>query len=303
MLNPAIEFAGRLSSPSRSAALMIAFAFVWAFAEIVLGMAMRHRYNLMQVVWMRYGVHLLLMLAIWGWRRPSRLWRTSRPAYQLGRSVLMLVMPASFALSLHAGVPPAQVWAIFWVAPLMVLGLAHWLLGERAPTWAWGMVGLGAAGVALVLSPPLPASPAAVVFPLLMALSFALYVVMTRSLRTELVQANLFYTALGVFVLLTPYVAGVWATPTWHDLAVMAGIGVFGLVGLAALDRAAECAPVGLSTPMLYLHMAFVSLALWVLAGDAPGRRALAGHAMVGVALAVLWWRTRRAMPSGGEAT
>lgn len=279
----------------RPVALMVLFAFVWAFGEIVLGSALQRHYDLMQIVWMRYGVHLLFMLCVWGWRRPARLWRTSRPAYQVGRSLLMLVMPASFALSLHAGATQAQVWALFWVAPLMVLGLAHGLLAERSPGRTWALVAVSTVGVGLVLWPRVPASAAAVAWPLAMAFSFALYVVMTRSLRTEPMLTNLFYTALGVFVVLTPYVAGVWVTPDAFDLGIMVGIGLVGFVGLAALDRAAECAPVGGATAMLHLHMLFVTLILWALAGDVPGRRVLLGHVLTCVALATLWWGVRRA--------
>ena len=66
------------------------------------------------------------------------------------------------------------------------------------------MAAIGAAVVAFMLEPSLPASPPLLVIAVAMALSFSAYVAMTRSLSSEHVLANLFYTALGVFLALTP---------------------------------------------------------------------------------------------------
>jgi hypothetical protein len=72
------------------------------------------------------------------------------------------------------------------------------------------------------------------------AASFSLYVVMTRMLRGESLRANLFYTALGVFAVLSLFMPTVWVTPTSHDARVMVLIGALGLVALLALDRMSE---------------------------------------------------------------
>jgi hypothetical protein len=49
---------------------MIAFAALWAFGEAAVASRLRHPYSPYQVVWARYGSHLAIMLAIWGWRDP-----------------------------------------------------------------------------------------------------------------------------------------------------------------------------------------------------------------------------------------
>src|SRR6185436_4624638 len=98
--------------PGRRAMLLLAlFALAWAFVEGVFGARLQLHYALMQVVWCRYAAHLACLLLLFGWRRPARLWRTRRPGFQLARSLLMLVMPASFALSLAAGDRAGTVWA------------------------------------------------------------------------------------------------------------------------------------------------------------------------------------------------
>jgi len=287
---PAFASALVRRDPGRSAMLLLAlFAAAWAFVEGVFGARLQLHYSLMQVVWCRYAVHLACLLLIVGWRAPSRLWRTRRVGFQLSRSVLMLVMPASFALSLAAGDRPGTVWAMFWIAPLMILGFARWALGERVPRWVWAVAAIGSGVAAVMAEPSLPRSLAGALLPLAMALSFSVYVVMTRSLRDEPVQANLFFTALGVFALLTPLMPFVWVTPNLHDAVLLAGIGIVGLLALWALDRACERAPVAQVAPTLHVHLLCMALVEWGAAGEAFTHRDMLGAVWIALALLALW--------------
>lgn len=287
---PAFASALVRRDPGRSAMLLLAlFAAAWAFVEGVFGARLQLHYSLMQVVWCRYAVHLACLLLIVGWRAPSRLWRTQRVGFQLSRSVLMLVMPASFALSLAAGDRPGTVWAMFWVAPLMILGFARGALGERVPRWVWAVAAIGSGVAAVMAEPSLPHSLAGALLPLAMALSFSVYVVMTRSLRDEPVQANLFFTALGVFALLTPLMPFVWVMPNLHDAALLAGIGIVGLLALWALDRACERAPVAQVAPTLHVHLLCMALVEWGAAGEAFTHRDMLGAVWIALALLALW--------------
>ena len=287
---PAFASALVRRDPGRSAMLLLAlFAAAWAFVEGVFGARLQLHYSLMQVVWCRYAVHLACLLLIVGWRAPSRLWRTRRVGFQLSRSVLMLVMPASFALSLAAGDRPGTVWAMFWIAPLMILGFARWALGERVPRWVWAVAAIGSGVAAVMAEPSLPRSLAGALLPLAMALSFSVYVVMTRSLRDEPVQANLFFTALGVFALLTPLMPFVWVTPNLHDAVLLAGIGIVGLLALWALDRACERAPVAQVAPTLHVHLLCMALVEWSAAGEAFTHRDMLGAVWIALALLALW--------------
>ncbi|KQU73846.1 MULTISPECIES: DMT family transporter [unclassified Rhizobacter] len=291
-LHPVASLAQR--APGRSAMLLLAlFALAWAVVEGVFGARLQLHYSLMQVVWCRYAVHLACLGLLVGWRAPSRLWRTRRLGFQLSRSLLMLVMPASFALSLAAGDRPGTVWALFWVAPLMVLGFARLALGERVPRWVWAVAAIGSGVAAVMAEPALPRSLAGAVLPLVMALSFSIYVVMTRALRDEPVQANLFFTALGVFALLTPLMPFVWVMPNLHDAALLAGIGTVGLLALWALDRACERAPVAQVAPTLHVHLLCMALVEWGAAGEAFTHRDLLGAVWIALALLALWlWQS-----------
>ncbi len=273
-----------MSTDRRAALLAVAFAALWAAVESIAHLVL-NRYSPFQVVWIRYAVHLLLMLAIWGWRQPASLWATRRPVYQFGRSLLMLVMPGSWALAMAWGAGPSQVMAVFWTAPILILALARWLLGERPSRAVVGCAVLGLAGAWLSYRPGRLAG-GALVMSALMALSFALYVVLTRPLRSETTRANLFYSALGVFLLLTPVVPRIWHRVPLHDLAILTAIGVLGYLALWCIDRFAALAPVSLTAPLLFLQAAFMTLGAL---GGGVGRGALAGMVLIAVVALAAW--------------
>ncbi len=280
---------GEPNTVRRALLLMFVFVLAWALVEGVVGAQLQNHYSLMQVVWWRYAAHLALMLLVWGWRGPSRLWRTKRPVFQLSRSLCMLVMPLSFAMAMAVGESVHTVWALFWLAPAMILALAAWWLREQVPPLAWLAIAGGLLAALVMLDPKLPRSPAMLVWPLLMASSFALYVAMTRSLRDEPLLTNLFYTALGVFVVLSLAMPWQFTMPTRHDALVLTAIGVVGFGALWALDRACEATQLFRTTPVLFLHLAgmVVIEAMW--RGTGLSRREMAAMALIALVVLVAW--------------
>jgi drug/metabolite transporter (DMT)-like permease len=277
--------------PRRAMALAAGFAFAWVLLEEVVARRLEGRYDLMQIVWCRYAAHLTTLLLLWGWHRTGSMWRSKRPVFQLARSLLMLVMPASFALAVQSGTPASLVWSVFWISPLLILALVGWWHGDRASWVQWLAAMLGSAATVVVLRPVPLASASMLLLPIVMAGSFAVYVVMTRSLRDEPLWTNLFYTAMGVFLALTPWVSGVWVTPSPSDALLLFAIGAVGLMALAALDRSAACAPVSSGAPLLYIHLpCMVAVASVVHGGPLSGGTALVS-ALLAAMLFLVWLR------------
>jgi drug/metabolite transporter (DMT)-like permease len=269
---------------------MTGFAAAWAILEGVIGVRLRQRYEIAQIVWCRYAVHLLIVFAIWGWHQPARIWSTTRRKLHVSRSLLMLVMPISFGLALREGMPANAVWSVMWLAPLMIVALALGL-GRERPGWlSWAAAAAGSVGAVLVLAPAAAGSGRAILWSLLMGASFALYVVLTRDLRDELVRTNLFYTAIGVFLALTPFVPGMWIAPDARDAAILGAIGAVGFVALVALDRAVERASVSATAPFIHLQVVFVALIEWRRHPSLPPAHVIAGTMAI-AALALLCWR------------
>ena len=290
-----------MTRDKRGMLLAMVFIAVWTLVELVAAGVLA-RVSPFQVVWTRYVVHLLLMLLLF-WRRPSTLWRTSRPVYQLLRSLLMVGMPASWIFAMQAGVDGGLLMAIFWISPLLVLVLARLLLGEVAPAGIWIAAAIGWSGAFLVLGHvAMPASPMSLVLPLAMALSFSLYVVMTRALRDEGTPANLFYSAGGVVLFLTPFMPVVWATPAASDLVVMTAVGVLGFLSLLALDRMAAVAAVSRTAPVLYLQVPATIVLLTAAGAGGVTWRMAGGLLLIAFAAWLAWSREHRVIDQAGRA-
>jgi drug/metabolite transporter (DMT)-like permease len=288
-----------MSENRRAILLMLVFVGLWAAIEIMAWQVLQ-RYSPYQVVWTRYAVHLLLMVLVFGWREPAALVRTRRPVFHLVRSLLMLGMPASWVMGMQAGLTGEAVMSVFWISPLLVVVLGFLFLRDRAPVAIWVATLVAGLGTLLVHPPHALPSLRLLAYPLGMALSFSAYVVMTRSLRDERTRANLFYTALGVFLALSPFMPGLWIWPAPADLAVMVAVGVLGCLTLYALDRATAAAPVSLSAPFIYMQVAltlFLLIGLGVLgAGKLPLHVGMGLLLIVGAAVFV-WVRESRLKP------
>jgi len=234
------------------------------------------------------------MLAVWGRMRPLALLHTRRPVFQMARSLLMVVMPAAWLVSLSRGVAPQTMGACLLLTPLLVLLAATIALGERPSrtNWSVAVVLAVAAGVFAMLG-DVPAMTLA--FPLAVAVSLGLYIAMTRSLRDEGTLTNLFYTALGVALVLTPLMPRIWVWPGLHDWLVLAAIGLAGFASLLALDRATATAPASSLGPVLGALFA-VSLLIDLLSVRLmAGGTALAALSGALVIACVLLWRRRQA--------
>jgi drug/metabolite transporter (DMT)-like permease len=248
--------------------LMAASVAAWAAVEAMAAHLAR-AYSPYQVVFTRYVVHTGLVLAS-GWRAQPPPWHTRRLVTQVARSLLMVAMPACFVLATARGVAPSATLALFWFSPLVVLALSAPLLGEAVPRRAWLVTALACAAAAAACRPAALPGAVRALLPAGMAVSFALYVVMTRGLRDERTRTNLLYTALGPALVLAPVMPRVWVMPSPRDLALMGGIGAVGLAALWALDRATAAAPVSASAAVAPLQVAFAIALQAVESGHAP---------------------------------
>lgn len=259
--------------------LMGLSVFLWAVMEMM-GSLLPSTYSPYQTVWMRYATHLLFMLAVLGPRYRGRLVQTPRLGMQLLRSLLMLGMPIFFITALYH-MPATEALTIFWVAPLIALGLSSVLLAERTSRLRWLVSLASFVGVLLILRPAGNLWHWSLVLPLGMAFCFSLYQVMTRMMQDEDTLASLFYTALGVFILLSFGLPFFWQPLTLSSGLVMMAIGLLGFLGLFTLDRSLELAPVSAVAPFAYTQPIWMSGFSSVLIGHTPGRAAMLGIVII----------------------
>lgn len=262
----------------------------WAAIERIAGFFSQH-YASYQIVWVRYGTHLLFMLAVLGPRYKTRLIRSRHLLLQLARAMMMLGMHLCFIWAVRR-VPENDVVSVLWLSPLLLMVMALWLRERVRPVY-WIVTLIAIAGMLMVLQPGRDTLSTSVVFSLGMGVCFSLYQLTTRLMPDESILASLFYTAFGVWVPLSLLMPSHWVTPTLPDLGLMVSIGLIGFVTLYALDRALELAPAPVVAPFALTQPVFVLIANLVLLGLVPTGLTLLGALIVVVSLLALAWLAR----------
>lgn len=198
-----------------------------------------------------------------------------------------------------AAVPLALVSTLLQATPLVVVAGAALIFGERVGWRRWTAIGVGFAGVLVVLRPGTAGFDAAAMLAVLGMIGFA-----GRDLATRAAPPVLSTLTLGVygFAMMVPagliVLAATGTAPVVPDPAAgaaMAGATAVGVAAYYALTRAMRTGEVSVVTPFRYTRLVFgVGLAALLL-GEGIDAATVAGSLMiVGPGLYTLW-RSRRA--------
>jgi drug/metabolite transporter (DMT)-like permease len=277
-------------------AMLAAVAF-FAFMDAQLKLLAAH-YPPLQVSFLRGATSLpFVLLPILLRGRLARL-RPVNVRLHLLRGVLSVLMLGSFVYAVRES-SLATTYSIFMCAPLVVAALSARLLGERVTRPQWAAIGVGLAGVLLMLRPEgarwiSAGSVAAVVA----ALCYSLAVITLRELaRTDTTESMVFsftfLLAVGAGLLSIP----AWVPVLWAHWPLLAGIGLLGSLGQHFITEAFRNAPASVVTPFEYTALLWGVLLDLVVWGVLPGAVTLAGGAIViGAGLYLI--RREAALPS-----
>ncbi len=238
-------------------------------------------YSIAEIVWGRYLFNLLLMAAFIPRLGIAGLVTTERPVLQIARGLLLLTSTASLFAALRF-MPMADTYAITFVSPLIVAALSAPLLKERVMRSHWTAILCGFLGVIVIVRPGSGTASWAAVFALTMALSYALYQIMTRAMSvSEGTITTLFYTALVGSIAMSSVLPVVWRTPTVAAWALMAWMGLVGFIGQLLLFKALSLAPAALLSPFTYTQIVWATAIGYMLFGDVPDLATIAGSLIV----------------------
>lgn len=276
--------------------LMIATTFVFA-AQDGISRHLASEYNVLMVVMIRYWFFAAFVMAVasrkaGGLRAAAA---TAQPVLQILRGTLLAteinVMVLGFVL-----LGLVESLAVFAAYPLIVAALAGPILGERAGWRRWAAIGVGFAGVLVILRPGYTVfSPTALV-PLVAAVLFALYGLLTRYVaRKDSAATSFFWTGTVGAVVATAVGIWTWEQMTPPDWAWMALLCVTGAFGHYLLIRCYEVAEASAVQPFAYFQLVFGStIGLLVFGETLRWNVALGALIVVSAGLFTLW-RERRA--------
>ena len=284
----------------RGIALIVAAVFMFSSMDTLAKFMLRSGYPVGALIWARYAVHLVVTVALLWPRMGSKLFRATRPWLQFLRGLLLVASTLCFYSALRH-LPLAEAAAISFVGPVMTTLLAGWLLHERASVRQWIAVLLGFAGVLIIIRPGGALFTPAAVFPLLTAVLFSIYQIVTRRMSGhDHAYTTLFYTALVGGIVTSAVLPLSWQTPTVLQAAMMFGMGVLGGYGHYLLIRAVEYASPAALAPFSYSQLLWSTMLGYIAFRDFPDAGSFIGMAVVVIAglLALNWKQMRR--PSNG---
>jgi drug/metabolite transporter (DMT)-like permease len=234
------------------------------------------------IVWARYAMNLLILLAWLAVRGELRRIRTARPGIQLARGLLLATATLIYFTSLTV-LPLADAAAIAFVLPLFVAALAVPMLNERLDASRLAAIAVGFAGALLVVRPGSSVFTLYALLPMAMAFCNALYQILTRKIAgLEHPLTSLIWGAIVGAALLSLVLPFAWKTPDHAShWALLAVIGMLASVGHYLLIRAYDYASASLLAPYTYSGLVWSMALGFVLFGNFPDGWALAGMGII----------------------
>lgn len=274
--------------------LMIAATFVFSLQDGI----SRHlaaEYNVLMVVMIRYWFFaaFVIALAMRGEGGIRAAAATEQTGLQIFRG-LLLAGEICVALLGFVWLGLVESHAIFATYPLMVAALSGPVLGEAAGWRRWLAIGIGFVGVLIILQPGVTVFAPAAILPLISALMFALYGLLTRyAARKDRTVTSFFWTGTVGAVAMT--CAGVWfweplSSRDWLWMAALCGSGV---LGHWLLIRCYEVAEASAVQPFAYFHLVFASAIGLTIFGEVLRTNVMVGAAIIVAAGIFTLWRER----------
>ena len=225
-----------------------------------------------QLVWGYFvGINLTLwVFFLFKGEKFSNLRRTERPLLQIIRPAFLVCSISSLFIGLTY-LPIAEATVIGFVAPLFITALSVPILKEHVDIHRWSAVAIGLVGVIIIIRPGGDLWHLASVMPLLGALFFALFQIITRLLAvTERTHTTLFYTGLGGLAWSSLIVPFVWVTPSITHIFVFLSTGAMGAMAHLCMISAFDRAEASLLAPYNYTKLIWVSVLGYLIFNDVP---------------------------------
>lgn len=271
--------------------LMIATTFVFAMQDGI----SRHlagEYNVFMVIMIRYWFFAAFVMSIaarkaGGLRAAAQ---TSQPILQAFRAILLVteicVMVLAFTM---LGLIESH--AVFTCYPLLVAALSGPVLGEKVGWRRWAAIGVGFIGVLIILQPGFGVFRVEAIVPLIAALMFALYGLLTRyAARKDTTATSFFWTGTVGSLAMTSVGVWFWEPMTGPDWGWMGLLCITGALGHWLLIKCYEVAEASAVQPFAYLQLVFVSvLGILVFSETIRTNVAIGAVLIVAAGLFTLW--------------
>ena len=253
-------------------------------------------YNVFFIVMVRYWFFALFVVILCS-KQPGGLRKaisTKQPFLQVFRGALLalevIVMITSFTL---LGLIESH--AIFSIYPLLVAALSGPVLKEFVGWKRWCAIFIGFIGVMIILKPSNNVFSLEAIIPLVAALMFALYSLLTRyAARQDTSMTSFFWTGIIGAVVMSVVGSGYWIALKPVDWAWLGLLCILACLAHYLLIKCYELSEASSLQPFAYLQLLFATIiGLWIFSEK------LEVHVVMGAFLVVLSglfaiWRERQ---------
>lgn len=235
-----------------------------------------------QLVMVRYWVFLAFAVGYSVYQGSLRTaCRSQHPFLQIIRALIGVGEIALFGLGLrYLGL--AEMHALYAVFPLMTLALAGAFLGEYVGIRRWIAAAIGFTGTVVILRPGTGVFELAALIPLLSALGFAVFSVLTRRIsQGDSFATNMLY--MGFFGAIAITLLGLpgWVSPSPKQWVLIGVLSITGVVAQLLLIQALRYATAATLQPFNYTLLVFATLIGLFAFGELPDTWTVAGACMV----------------------
>ncbi|QFT74223.1 DMT family transporter [Ruegeria sp. THAF33] len=276
-------------------ALMVGATIVFALQDGI----SRHlagTYNTYIVVMIRYWFFAAFVIALAA-RAPGGL-KAATKTNQLGLQILRgLLLAAEICIAVFGFTVLGLIdsMAVFICYPLLVAALSGPVLGEKVGWRRWAAIGVGCIGVLIILQPGAGVFNPWAVIPLISALLFAIYGLLTRYVaRQDSAATSFFWTGVAGAVAMTLIGMWFWEPMAHGDWLWMALLCVSGVFGHWLLIKCYEVAEASAVQPFAYFHLVWSAILGISIFGETLRPEVVAGATIVVAAGLFTLWRERR---------
>ncbi len=287
--------------PALGILLMIGFCAAAPLSDAI-AKVLGETVPLMQIMLFRFATQLIVLLPIALWlgqslvMTPRVFWLTTV------RTLLQISGLACFFTALRY-LPLADAIAIAYVMPFILLVLGKLVLEEEVGPRRISACVVGFAGTLLVVQPSFADVGWPALLPLVVAVIFALYMLVSRQLARanhplalQAVSGAIATALLGAILLATrniDFQPLSLITPTQFELTLLLVIGGLGTISHLLMTWSLRFAPSATLAPMQYLEIPFATVFGWLIFRDLPNGLAAVGIAVTMASGLYIVWRER----------
>lgn len=233
----------------------LAYAIVDTLSKVLV-----QDYPVTMIVWARYTVPCLLLLAVFLPRRGRGLFRTRHPGLQLARGLLLTAGTVFIVWAVQV-MPLAEAQAISFIHPVLLTLMAVIFLGEKVGRLGWLAIAMGFAGVLIIVRPGGGLFTWSAILPLGLAFCYSSYQLLTRRIAgvDNAINSLVFALLVGA-LLMSAALPLTWVTPDGPAALLLATIGVISGAAHFCMIKALEWAPASRLAPFAYIQLLWVTL-------------------------------------------